>query len=342
MRGIMIQLLRSLVSSRGLNDAHLPYNINWMIKNVAPVKTFLSKCPLVVADIGARGGSLAELRGLTRFMKYYAFDADTSEVQRQRQRPPKDFHSYHIFPYYVGHKNEIVDFNIFDNAGHSSLYEPSARFQKLFSRYPFGIKETVKVESKTLDSIIRDEELDFPDMIKLDTQGTELEILKNAEEAVRHATMIEIEVEIIEMYRNQPLMHDVMKYMYDHGFEMLYFNRVFGSRIAYLGKSRGQLIFGDALFGRTESSLDSLSMDRIAKYAIMLVNYGLVDFAHHLMCTKEGLDHEIPGIRHYFYSKSPDWLRFLMLQLDKILCFILHLRKTNNQLMDSDRSWPTR
>jgi FkbM family methyltransferase len=338
----ILEILKAFVTKKGMNDARLPYNINWMIKDTFPIASFLEAHPLVVADIGARGGSLGELENLKKFIRYFAFDADTDEAERLSHSPPAGFHSFEVFPFYVGRENGLIDFHIFHDAGHSSLFKPSSRFKNFFSRNQFDVKETVKVESKTLDAIIQDRKLEYPDIIKLDTQGTELDILSNAENTLSQATLVEVEVEFIEMYQNQPLMHDVMKFMYDRGFELLYLNRVFGGRTAYPGQARGQLIFGDALFGRKEESLAVLGIEKITKYVIALINYGHLDLAYHIFTAIHGVEIMIPEAKRYFKKKNIDPIRFLILQLDKLLFLLLHFRKTNNQLMDSDRSWPFR
>src|SRR6202042_1260759 len=112
-----------------------------------------------------------------------------------------------------------------------------------------------------------------PDFIKLDTQGTELEILRGSPEAVAHALMVEAEVEFTSIYEGQPLFHDVAQFMHQNGFELLYLNRVFQTREAYRGEARGQMIFGDALFGQSPANLARFAAERVARYAVLLINY---------------------------------------------------------------------
>ena len=61
--------------------------------------------------------------------------------------------------------------------------------------------------------------------------------------------MVECEVEFYEMYDGQKLAHDILKKMHFLGFEMLYLNRVFASSKNFEGISRGQITFGEILFG---------------------------------------------------------------------------------------------
>ena len=53
-----------------------------------------------------------------------------------------------------------------------------------------------------------------PDLIKLDTQGSELDILKSlSSKQLDEVIYIEIEAEFIELYKNQPLFRDIDLYL---------------------------------------------------------------------------------------------------------------------------------
>ena len=53
----------------------------------------------------------------------------------------------------------------------------------------------------------------FPDLMKLDVEGYELEVLKNAAECMRHCKYIILEVSFIERHIGQPLFHEVVSFM---------------------------------------------------------------------------------------------------------------------------------
>jgi len=321
--------------------AGLPYNINWMIQDTAPVRGFLERNPIVVADIGARGGHMGELEGLKPFLRYYGFDADAEECRRLAQSPPAGFAGHRVLPYYVGKENGPVDFHIYQNPGESSGLRPSPRFRAALNP-KMAIERTVRLQSATLDRIIADECLPSPDFIKLDTQGTELDILQAGPGAVASALLIEAEVEFTEIYEGQPLFADVAQFMRKSGFELLYLNRVFQSRPSYPGEARGQIIFGDALFGRRDDDLSRFTPERRAIYAILLVNYGHLDIARQIVESDSSVAALIPGVREYFVKPQSREERAAVMSADKELCRRLHQRRTNKLAFDSDRSWPFR
>lgn len=334
-------LLEALYQHDSQYYAVLPYNINWMLHDVSSISSFLTQNPIVLADIGARGGSLEELDGLKQYISYYGFDADRTECERLKLNPPAGFASHKVFPYYVGSSSGPIQFNIYRSAGESSRLNPNPRFQNLFNPN-LAIDHTVSVESSTLDSIIEKERLLYPEIVKLDTQGTELEILQASPNAIDHALMVEVEVEFTEIYAGQALFHDVASFMYSKGFELLYINRVFHSRHTYPDESRGQLTFGDALFGRREDSLAKITLERLAKYCVLLINYGYLDIAHLLWSAVAELRALLPGFEVLLRSTKDPLKAPARLIQDKALCWQLHRRRTNQLDMDSDRSWPIR
>ena len=83
-------------------------------------------------------------------------------------------------------------------------------------------------------------EIEIIDELKLDTQGTEYEILEGCGNILNKVKTITCEVEHIELYKNQKLYLDVDKYLKSYGFEFYKWNR----QVKW-GKD---LIFGDAVY----------------------------------------------------------------------------------------------
>jgi FkbM family methyltransferase len=71
---------------------------------------------------------------------------------------------------------------------------------------------------RTIDSMLKEFGSLQPDLIKLDIQGYELEALKGASLAIEKAQAILMEVSLIDMYHNNPLLHAVTEFMNDRDF----------------------------------------------------------------------------------------------------------------------------
>jgi FkbM family methyltransferase len=321
--------------------ACLPYNLNWRV-NARPFRSFLSKCPLSVIDVGARSGAMGELTSLTRYVRYVGFDADQEECRRLVRNRPSEYVAYDVLPYLIG-RGGAMQFNLYSDRGMSSTYIISDEFKNAFLEPPPRLERTVTLESIILDDVIAKENLDGPDLLKLDCQGSERDILCGAAHTLSQTSLVEVEVEFCPMYEGQPLFADVDALMRSSGFELLYLNRVFLQRKKlYKGLSRGQLVFGDALYGRNPSRLAALSAERIAKYIILLRHYGHLDLAYQIYEEHPEVLEICPSISSCFPTAPSLVRRGLVSQLDKLTCLLLHIRRTNHLFCDSDRSWPIR
>jgi FkbM family methyltransferase len=105
-------------------------------------------------------------------------------------------------PYAIGDGSEKF-LNICTAEGMSSTFEPDSEMLKIF--HPFDIWGQVvsqrKVLTKTLDSIIEIEQLDF---LKIDIQGGELSVFQNGKKKLANTVAIQTEVSFIPFYEGQP------------------------------------------------------------------------------------------------------------------------------------------
>ena len=327
-------------SFRSIYHAMPVYNFNWT-KSKGFFQSLLGDTLITVVDVGARSGSAEELEPLASNICFIGFDADSDEVQRLNTQLSTYAKSKYVASF-VGQKKGRVSFDLHKEAGNSSIYQFSSEYTKWFRRDKSDpVKQTFLINTDSLDNLI-DHDVDF---IKLDTQGTEFEIICGAPRCVGSALMVESELEFIEMYKGQKLAHDVIGMMSDQGFELLYLNRVFMNSAQYGGSSRGQLIFGDALFGVSRKRALELSVEKKMKYCALLINYGLNDFAFDLYDESPDLQQYCPKIGEYLKKKGKPPLfikRALITIFDKLIFALMTARKTNGLGYDSDRSWPIR
>jgi FkbM family methyltransferase len=333
-------ILRSFKQQPSHYSSVPPFNANWMLEDLTPVQDFLSKNPFLILDIGARGGSLGELDNLTAWIRYFGFDADEEECRRIRSSPPPGFHSHEILPYFIGKADEQLDFHLYSNPGCSSRFKPHKQNCSLFNAI-YEVAKTIQIQSKTLDQVVGLHGISSPDFIKLDTQGSELEILKASLSTLSNVMLVESEIEVVEIYDGQPLLGEFLQFMNHHGFELLYLNRVFSNRAGFAGRARGQVIFCDALFAKKESYHSQFSASSLAKHAILLANYGHLDIAYSIWNSRDEVRQLIPNFSVYF-SSAVQSEQIQAMNSDKLLYWMLHQRKYNQIPMDSDRSWPIR
>jgi hypothetical protein len=232
--------------------------------------------------------------------------------------------------------------NLYRDPAQSSALTINERYRKMWTG-EMPIERTVTIDAVTLDDFLGDHPEFEPDLLKLDVQGLELAILQGSEKSIESVGLADIEVSFLEVYNGQPLFGDISEFMLDHGFELLWLNRCMSARTQlFQGPSRGQLLFGDALFGRREDALGAMSTAQLTKYAILLCQYGHMDVAWQLMEAHPEIERSAPGIRSVFKKPHNVPFRGALMQLDKLYTLGLHARRYNQRGMDNDRAWPVR
>ena len=97
--------------------------------------------------------------------------------------------------------------------GNSYYKEIGFNDGKCFPSDRFLIKET-----KTLDSIVKNYNYPYPDLIKIDSQGSELDIIKGAEETLKYCKYLIVELQDFEYNQNAPRASVVVDYLKSIGF----------------------------------------------------------------------------------------------------------------------------
>ena len=118
-----------------------------------------------------------------------------------------------------------------------SCLEPN---KELLSEFPnserFDVLKKIELPANTLDDILQgtnevDKVLKRPDFVKIDTQGTELFILEGMKDTLSKSIFgIEVEVEFIEMYRDQPLFNELDGYLRSKGFYLFDLKKFYWKR----------------------------------------------------------------------------------------------------------------
>ena len=167
--------------------------------------------PRVIYDIGANIGEwTTECKRYFPTADYFLFEA-FADNQSKNIHP-----NYHVV-LLDKQDNEIKPFYCTKgqfNTGNSMYRE----LTKHFSGDQYN---TMYIPTKTLDTFVKEREIPFPDFIKIDVQGGELDVLKGGQACMQHAQMILLEVSIHQYNQQSPLFAEVIQYMDTHGFEMI-------------------------------------------------------------------------------------------------------------------------
>ena len=336
------RLWRALLRAPDVYGAELPYNLNWARPLTADARALLARSPLVVCDVGARGGAPLELEPFYDLIEYLGFDADADECERL-SRLPHPHARARWFPYFITDRSRPVTFHLFKQPGESSEYLPDPAYAEALGGPDFSVARTFQLDGHSLDDVRDRERLPQPDFIKLDTQGSEAAILDGARGTLAEVAMVEVEIEFVRAYAGQGMAADVLARLDAAGFEPLYLNRVTERRRAWRGRrGRGQLVFGDLLAGRKLSGIATWTADRRARYALLLANYGYYGHVRDLLAAHDDVRALLPEFARWMDTPmiAGRVSRVVNRWLEKLLLLALYLRGGQRGGYESDRGWP--
>lgn len=250
------------------------------------------------------------------------FEADESAIEQMESR--NDPARSRIFPYCLSDRNGPSTFNLNYDPFTSSLLQRSRDFDwnhwYLNNDYPHAesvrTMRQIPVELRTLDSLnlLADPAVAPPTTIFLDTQGSELDILKGARELLReHTVAIVTEAEFVPFYEGQPLFGDLSGWLAEQGFIFAEFlDGPFGIepyRTPLGQRGRSMVGFCDALFLRRPETLGDSG--RCLQLAFLSLYFEHISYAFRTIdwMTERGLMDEARAIPTIYARFTLDVMR---------------------------------
>lgn len=254
MENILIRVLLKIYKIFKKEDKH-----NFNLNDLEYLKNFISSSKLVLFDIGSRSmkntnGIPSRLNLLQKYSTLLICDADTSCMNESLETLlNKGWKSVKIFPYAISNnKEKFVKLHLTNQPGLSSLLKPNEYFLKKLPAQvsnDFSIKEEVKVSNRKLINVLDEFSLEGISHIDIDTQGTELEILKSGEKIIENSLIsLTIEVSFQEIYKKQCLFRDIDAYLSKFGFEIFELDRIMVLNNPEINYSKKIISQGDALY----------------------------------------------------------------------------------------------
>lgn len=196
----------------------------------------------IIVDVGATGFPAAieypdgfRLRGLSieeiklnPNLEVYLFEPniDFYNILVKRYGESTNFH---IYPIALSNKKGTFDFYLTDKQDCSSLLPPKE--ESWVNRPDVTNYQVTQVEVDLMENILPD--LPYISYLKLDTQGTEYEILEGMGDLLHKTHYVRCEVSNAEQYKNQKTQKDIIALMESKGFTYLKDKRV-GSDILFV------------------------------------------------------------------------------------------------------------
>src|SRR5262245_58895800 len=269
---------------------------------------------IVAHHVGGRGFGVAFNcpPNLAKHVVHVLYEADETCARKMIAENTND--NFYILPYCLGERDQPGKIFITKNAYASSNLEPNSDYSKYYCElhldgevdgvmlqnavYDFvygndnSVAEVRDVDIRALDSLMKAGEAPLglaPDFLSLDTQGSELNILKGGAQTFHdHCVALATEVEFHPMYKGQPLFSAVFDFALHHGFHFVgftYLQEISPNRLPLGARAKGVLAFGDALFFRNIDSVRSIARSQnelylmLLKLAFIALNFGHLEFA---------------------------------------------------------------
>ena len=167
----------------------------------------ISKDLSLCLDIGANVGAYTKLLLSETNTKVISFEPLPQAFQDLKKIEEKNQDRLKVFNYAIGEKNNILELNYSDDKSEKASF---TRDLDKLSFYEYKKNKKIKSEVITLDSFLNknlDLFSDEIDLIKIDTEGFELEVIKGAKETIKKKLpkYIQIEFNWHQLFKGQTL-----------------------------------------------------------------------------------------------------------------------------------------
>jgi FkbM family methyltransferase len=185
---------------------------------------------LICFDVGARNG-LNDLKPLSRSISLYSFEPG-KDANAGLENSGKAYAGFELIDKGLYSSSGIYDLYLMANPSMSSMLKPD---ENVLNEYFDGIGEfkewrkqlkiidVKKIETTTIDTVVKERSIKTIDYLKIDTQGTELEILKGAEDSLKNKkiAVIKTEFAFVPLYKDQPTFTEIDLYLKGFGYKLI-------------------------------------------------------------------------------------------------------------------------
>jgi len=191
-----------------VDGKNLDRDLNIIIDSTSPV----------CFDVGANEGqSIQYFSKIFLEPLIYSFEPSTKVFNRLMAQY-SECNKVELFNVALGEEKGEKVFINYKASVLSSFLALDASKENRFRGYEVDDKEVVKID--TIDSVVETKGVERIDLLKIDTQGYDLNVLKGAEVSLRTGVVksIFIEVNFISMYKNQSNPLEIIEYLMGHNY----------------------------------------------------------------------------------------------------------------------------
>lgn len=244
--------------------------------------------PVGLVDAGARWGISEQFAVAAPLFSALAFEPDTEEAVRVEEHGKGvDWARFRVEAKALGRDHGAFDLHLYARANNSSKFPVSPTAMDRYGLVGFELQKIVSVPTNPLDAVIFDPSMPprAGEVVKLDTQGMELDILQGAARTLTERTVCLIaEAHLYSLYAGAPFFADLDQLLRAAGFTFIAFSDFQHRSSKRLDKrnhwSRERFFQADALYFRDPLSGPQPAPPRVVDVAILMaVLLGFFDLA---------------------------------------------------------------
>ena len=280
---------------------------------------------LYIIDVGARSGLEDVLRNLEKNLdiNIIGFEPEKKAFDKLMINVPERTVYFNVGLFSKKCKKTLY---VTRDPGNTSLYKPDYNFlNSYFTKEDLSKLEIVSehiVDVDTLDNVLESSELN-PDFIKLDTEGSEVDILYGCNKFLQNNLLgVESEISYHRLKLSQLTFKDLDNFLDKLDFQLFdlkqrHIKRPIGQEF---GMRKGQLMYCDALYFKSIKGLENIVKDKPITYKkhkiinmiILTCSYGYFDYGYEVFYTFKKLFNkkEIESIEKGFKNSKIKYLRF--------------------------------
>lgn len=252
----------------------------------------------VAVHVGARAGSggFPQSTRLNDSIRYIAFEADEACIEQIVQKTTGL--NIQVLPYCIAQKTGKLDFNINSNPFASSILPFNQEFSNYFHHEyeefdssleeMYRVEKQIQVDSFSLDDLIEKKAIPGIDFLSLDTEGSEYQCLKGAQNAITNQIVgVQVEVNFVELFKGGNRFVDIDKFLTGKGLflaQLETFDSILSRRIPAKFRARKIPLQGEALYflnpDYVESQAPEIFVHKLEKLAFSLIVFGYIDIAY--------------------------------------------------------------
>jgi FkbM family methyltransferase len=191
----------------------------------------------VIVDVGAHIGDTVKLyQNYFPGFKIFCFEPFTESCDYLKKRFINDS-NIKIVETALGSKDETKTLYVSNFSNLNSLQRPNER------AWGFTDKKSVDVETITLDQFCYENDIKQIDILKLDVQGSELDVLMGSKTILEkgNISLVYVEWQVVPLYENHHKYFKIAEFLADYGYELFNLYNINESR-------SGQIRWGDAIY----------------------------------------------------------------------------------------------